>query len=957
MGPAAFAERCILTVLAVDTVDSTGHVADLDPDKARELLDRIFDHVSHSVDHAGGLLVSFTGDGGIAIFGWPKSLEDHADRACEAAWRIQEPAVQANPLRGGDGRSVHFRVGVHSGLASLRPTKRDPRAGVDIVGGVVHLAAALQKNARPDHILISSRTLNLCRAALQLTPYDGSPALQKVRLKAFQLAAPPQSRASPMVFRSYRFPFFGRETERRLLRATLIERCGAVALIGEPGIGKTRLAATAVDEARWKGMRVLAFTGDSQRRTTPFWAMRALILQSLSLGPMASASDVRDAYSARAIGDMKPFAATVMLEEFAAGRSGPEPSSRSQVARDLIDALAAVERGAPALIVVDDLQLVDPESVLCLRMIPKANAQPRFSLLMTGRAEAAGQARMCADKVLNLGPLPREDMLELASALWRGAGPGTRLVDRLLDRADGVPFVLEQFALSEDPGDADSAIALPDSVQSLIHARLNRLSAKAKTLAQTLSILGEEVDVDLAVGTLRIEKASLMRNQSELERLGLVHPIAAGAIRFRHAIVAEACAETVNTTRREQIHRAAMEAIRTAGDVERHCERLAFHAEGAHDDEKALEYLWLAAVNARRASAVDSLYLTFTRAMTCIERIGEPAEPKFVDFVLMAFGSLAQIGEFRSLAAYLPRALELARKQNRKAKICAALCHLGMASFFAGRYAESRGHSERAIEIAYQLDSLPLIFAASFNLASALSGLGLLRPAIALHHDLCTKLSGNLETARLGAAGIPASISRSYLCWFLTETGEYDEGLTHVERAIAIAKQAGEPYSELLALNAKGRALLRLNRFAEAITCLEEGVALIERHGYDVILPHLLGTLASALARSGSGGRAIAQVSDWLKREREHRTGPLELFQLNAGYAEALAASGETEQALERANRALDISRQIESPCLIAHGLGVRARLRVKAGDANGAKADLAEQEELCRRYAIVADA
>jgi tetratricopeptide (TPR) repeat protein len=465
------------------------------------------------------------------------------------------------------------------------------------------------------------------------------------------------------------------------------------------------------------------------------------------------------------------------------------------------------------------------------------------------------------------------------------------------------------------------------------------------------------VDIDLAVGTLRIEKASLIRHQSELERLGLVHPVTAGAIRFRHAIVAEACVETVSAARREQIHRAAMEAICSAGDVERHCERLAYHAEGAHDDEKALEYLWLAALNARRASAVDSLYLTFTRAMSCIERIGEPAEPKFVDFVLMAFGSLAQIGEFRSLAAYLPRALELARKQHRKSKVCAALCHLGMASFFAGRYAESREHSERAVEIANELDSLPLIFAANFNLASALHGLGSLRPAISLHHDLAARLSGNLETARLGAAGIPASIARSYLCWFLTEVGEYEEGLTYVERAIAIARQVGEPYSELLALNAKGRALLRLKRYPESIASLEDGVALMERYAYDTIRPHILGTLASALARSGSGARAIAQVSDWLKREREHRTGPLELFQLNAGYAEALAAIGETEHALERANRALDIGRQIGSPCLIAQGLGVRARLRAKAGDANGAKTDLAEQEELCGRYAIVADA
>ena len=208
-------------------------------------------------------------------------------------------------------------------------------------------------------------------------------------------------------------------------------------------------------------------------------------------------------------------------------------------------------------------------------------------------------------------------------------------------------------------------------------------------------------------------------------------------------------------------------------------------------------------------------------------------------------------------------------------------------------------------------------------------------------------LTGDLEVARLGAAGIPGSIAQSFLCWFLAEVGEYDEGLTHVERAIAIAKQVGEPYSELLALNAKGRALLRLKRFPEAIACLEDGVALVDRYAYDAIRPHIVGMLASALARSGNGARAIVQVSDWLKREREHRTGPLELFNLNAGYAEALGATGETEQALERANRALDIGRQIESPCLIVQGLGVRARLRAKADDGNGAKADLAEQEEL----------
>ena len=431
--------------------------------------------------------------------------------------------------------------------------------------------------------------------------------------------------------------------------------------------------------------------------------------------------------------------------------------------------------------------------------------------------------------------------------------------------------------------------------------------------------------------------------------------MSANSIRFRHAIVAEACAETVPGVRRQQIHRAAIEAILSTSDAGGQYERLAFHAEGARDDAKALEYLWLAALNARRSSASGSLYLTFKRAMTCIERVGEPAEAQFVDFVLMAFGSLAQIGEFRSLGVYLPRALELARKQNRKGKVCAALCHMALVGWFEARYAEERDHSRQALEIATELDSLPLIFAAKFTLAGALYGLGKLDSAIALQRELCSMLSGELETARLGAAGVPGSMVRSYLCFFLTEVGGYDEGLALVEHAIEIARAQEEPYSELLALLAKSRNLIRLKRHSEAIACLEYAVEMIERNGYAVILPHILGTLASALARRGEGARAVRDVEAWLNSEREDRAGPLELYYLNAGYAEALFAAGDA-RALAIADRAVEISRGASNPCLMAHGLGVRARLRALGRDAPGSERDRAEQRDLCARYGIVAE-
>jgi class 3 adenylate cyclase/tetratricopeptide (TPR) repeat protein len=954
--PTGFAERCMLTVLAVDTVDSTSPIADIDPDQAHELLDRIFDHLKGAIEQSGGLVVSFASDGGLAVFGWPNSLEDHADRACEAAWRIQAPAARAGPLRSADGRSVQFRVGVHSGLVSLRSIRRDVRTGINTVGGAVNLAAALQKSAPPERILLSSRTVNLCKSSLRLTPYDGAAALQKVRLKAYELTAPPAPEASESIFRDYRFPVVGRELERRILRDTLIERRGTVALIGEPGIGKTRLASTLIDDARLRGMRVLTFSGDNQKRTTPYAAARPLFLQSLSLKPSASDDELRQALSEAGAGPMKPSVATVLLEGRGAEHQQSAHFVRTQVARDLIGTFDALNKDTAALVVIDDLQLLDPESVLCLRLSAVARAQPHRSLLITARPEAAALARTLTDTALDLAPLPREDMAALARKIWPGAMPGSTVVEKVLDRADGVPFVLEQIALSEGIEVAGKENALPDSVQSVIHARLNHLSAKAKAFAQALSILGEEVDVDLASRTIGLDKGTLLRRRTELERLSIVHPLVANSIRFRHAIVAEACAETVPGARRQQIHRAAVEAILSTSDASGQYERLAFHAEGARDDAKALEYLWLAALNARRASASGSLYLTFRRAMTCIERIGEPAEEKFVDFVLMAFGSLAQIGEFRSLGVYLPRALELARKQNRKGKVCAALCHMALVSWFEARYAEERDQSEQALEIARELDSPPLMFAAKFNLAGSLYGLGELDSAIAVHRELFSLLSGDLATMRLGAAGIPGSIVRSYLGFFLTEVGGYDEGMLLAEEAIGIAKTQGEPYSEILALLAKCRILLRLKRHSEAIATLDHAVELIDRNGYDVILPHLLGTRATALARNGDGARAVRDVEAWLNSERADRVGPLELFYLNAGYAEALSAAGDVKHGLAIADRAVEIGRSVSNPCLMTHGLGLRARLRVLVHDTDGSDRDLTEQRDLCSRYGIVAE-
>jgi len=953
-------ERSIVTVLAVDTVDSTGHIADEDPDDAQELLDRIFDHLDGIIGGAGGLFVSYAGDGGIAVFGWPQSMEDHADRACTAAWQLQNPGTD-HLLGDHSGRPIRFRVGLHSGLVGLRRMSRGAETRLDTVGGTVHLAAVLQKNARPGGILISSKTLDLCHSELELEPHSDLPLFQRINAKVYRLEGRPLRSATWRNRRGYRAPLMGRTSERQVLRNTLVHRKSekrSTAVIGEPGIGKSRLADAAIRDAHTNDMRVVVFYGDSQKRTTPFFAIRALMLDLLSLGEGAEDNEIVEALAEGGITDLAddPLATVLLANR---PKTGPAATHRAQTqtpmqaARALAQGFNKLSSSRAGLIVIEDLHLVDLESMLCLRSLAEEKSGP-WSLLITGRPEAAKDASNIADIVLRLDALPRDEMRRLAAALWPEGSPPGPLLEKILDRADGVPFTLEQIILSANAG-IDLA---PQSVQSIIHARLNQLPPSAKACAQTLSVLGEEVETEIALKVLEVGRQKMDTDLRELQLLEIIQPADGPVIRFRHAIVAEACAETLPGARRRDLHRAAMDAVVSSyADLEPQYERLAFHAEGARDDERALEYLWQGAIRANRSCAAGSLFLIFQRAMRHIERVGEPADERFVDFVMMAFGQLLQIGEFAELKPYLPRALELAQRQNRKDKVCAALCHMSLVAWFEGAYLEGRQSAERALALAEELRSLPLTFAAKFRLASALYGLGDVEAAIKVQRELLEVFRGDLESARLGPVAMPSSTIRSYLSWFMMEVGRYKEGLPYVEEGLAIALRYRDPYAELLSRLGLGRNLIKLKRYQEAADCLKIAVSLIRQYGYDAVLPHILGLFASALAGIGQAEQAVRVVEEWLHRGLEERTGRLELYYLNAGYAEALFSLGRRKDALAAVDRGLAVARSITNPCLIVQGLGLRAHLlaAIEPGSPPIA-ADLSEQAELCTRHGLVAE-
>lgn len=951
-------ERRIITVLAADIVDSTGHIAASDPEDAQLLFDECFEHLRGVIERWGGSLVNYGGDGGIATFGWPESLEDHADRACAAAWDIQH----TNSGRvGPDGRPVRFRVGVHSGLVALRQIHRDGRSRFDPVGATVNIAAKLQQSAPGGGVVVSDQVVKLCRVQMALSPHERAPDIGSVRARAFTLAARPESDGEGDVARRYSSPVVGRDAELAALRGVAPRAGGtsnSIALIGEPGIGKSRLAALAVMEALASGARALIYFGDAQKRTTSFAAARSLITEMLGPGAGGSIDELRAALTAAGLDDGDRLALEELLAPGPARSRDRAPEmAQPQLTRALVNVFDALALNRPTILLVEDLHLIDAESREFLRLLAASVTSQPLCLMLTARPEAKEEAGEIAQTIVSLEPLSREVMMGLGRGLWPDDHPPDAMLARMVERADGVPFVLEELIRSLESEDVVALPIMPHTVESVIHARLQRLSPAARAMAQALSLLGEDVDIELVEAVVGAEPGKLSSELRELERFAFIHPTAGRSTHMRHQIISEACANTIPKERRRQLHKTAIQAITSRyRNLDGRYEQLAFHAERAGEDAAALDYLWEAGLEARRNSAAASLNLIFDRALVLIDRIGKPAEDRYVGFVLMAFASTVQLGEFEKMNTHLPRIIDLARRRGQPALVSGALSQLGMICWFEGRYEEGLAATEEGLAIARTLKAPALIFSNQIMLANALHGMGRLERAIAQGRELGEMLTGDLEGARLGAAGIPRSMVLSFMCWFMMDTGEYTEGLDFAQRGLEVAVSRRDPYSEVLARCALGRNLIMLGRDAEAIEILAVARDLSERYGYDAIKANLAGRIAIALSRVGRPAEAIAIVEDCLHRRLHLRTGQLEVYYLFAGYAEALVRAGDIERGLATLAEALAIARRINNPCWMVDGLGLRARLLAltSPGDPR-IEVDLAEQQAICTSYGVAA--
>ena len=557
-------------MLFCDVMGSTAMGERFDAEAVRDFMLRYFDEMRAAIERHGGAVEKFIGDAVVGVFGVPVAHEDDALRAVRAAAEMQERAAGLNEeFERGYGRRIALRIGVNTGEVVTGELSADrPMAS----GDPVNVAARLEQSARPGEILVGQQTYLLTRGAASLEPVEPL----TLKGKSEQVAAYRLRSVAPdgsAYARRLDVELVGREAELAVLEtafASCLEerRCRVVEIVGEAGVGKSRLVAEFVRTVA-SGSTVLRGRCLSYGEGITYWPLAEVVRQAAGV----DAADTPDRARARIaeLASAGPHGETVAgLVAVAVGLSEARatPEEIAWAARRL---LAALARDQPVILVLDDLQwaeptflsLVDSLSGIEAPVVLLALARPE--LLERPELEERDEA-----VVIRLEPLPADASAALVERTLDGSLAGD-LRDHVIEAAGGNPLFLEELlAMLIDSGllrrsdggwvaAADkSSFPLPPTLEALLESRLDLLDEVEREVMERASVEGK---------IFRFETIEALSAPSELEGLaatldaladkGLVHPtILSGepAFRFRHLLIRDVVYRGIPKRLRAELH-------------------------------------------------------------------------------------------------------------------------------------------------------------------------------------------------------------------------------------------------------------------------------------------------------------------------------------------------------------------------------------------------------------------
>ena len=629
----AAGERRYLTVLFCDLVGSTAIAAQLDAEEWRDLVGDYLETTSAAIAEMGGHVARKVGDGILALFGYPVAHENDAERAARAALSIQRALNELNRRNATSGKpDLKARIGLDTGPAVLD-------AAGEIYGDVANVAARVEAQAEPGVVLVTGRVQRQI-AGLFVAEARGTRRLKGVAEPTALFKLVRESGGGRHARRRQLTPFVGRDDEiAMLLRRWHRARQGNgqfVLIVGEPGIGKSRL----IEEFQ------------TRLRDTPHISVEwncSQLLQNTPLHPIAEWGRARfgnaDVPADRRLADLEsslmqvkldpaeivPLVAPILDIPVAKERTpaiAGEEMRRQQLAA-LTNWVMAGARAQPLVLVFEDLHWADPSTFDVLRNVAEQAALAPLFVVATTRPEFRPSWPMRSHHgTISLAPLGRAQVHDMVAELSARPALPKDLIEEVASRTGGVPLFIEEVTrLLLERGEQGGVQVIPPTLQQSLMARLDQLGS-AREVAQIGSVIGRSFSYKLLRDVAGMDDAPLHAALDKLANADIV--LVQGLrpdsdYRFKHALIQDAAYENLLKSRRQVLHRRVAEILRDrfANMAAAEPEVLAHHFTQAGVTDKAIEWWGKAGDQALRRSAFKEAIAHLSKAIEMAEKAEE----------------------------------------------------------------------------------------------------------------------------------------------------------------------------------------------------------------------------------------------------------------------------------------------------------------------------------------------
>jgi class 3 adenylate cyclase/tetratricopeptide (TPR) repeat protein len=889
-------ERKQVTVLFADLKGSMELLAGRDPEEARKILDPVLTLMMDAVHHYEGTVNQVMGDGIMALFGAPLAHEDHAVRACYAALRMQERVKKyADEVRRSHAAVVKIRVGLNSGEVVVRAIGSDLRMDYTAVGLTTHLAARMEHIADPGAIVITPETLTLAEGYVEvksLGPVPVKGLADAVEVYEVTGAGPARTRLQAAARRGLT-RFVGRDTELdQLRRAQQLAGDGhgqVAAIVGEAGVGKSRLGYEFTHSHRLQGWLVLESTSVSYGKATSYLPVIDLLKGYFKVRDRDDFREIREKVTGKLLTLDRSLEPTlpallalfdVPVDDAAWGAL--DPGQRRQRTLDAVKRLLLREAREQALLLIfEDLHWIDGETQALLDSLVESLGSARLLLLVNYRPEYEhAWGSKTAYSQMRLDALPAESAGELLEALL-GDDPGLAPLKQLLVKR-GNPFFLEETvrtlvetkALVGERGryrltQPVQTIQVPATVQVMLAARIDRLATEEKRLLQTASVVGKDVPFALLQAIADLPDETLRRGLDYLQAAEFLHETGLYPdldYSFTHALTHEVAYGGLLQERRRELHARIVEAIETlhrdrlGGEIE----RLAHHALRGDLRDKAAHYLREAGLKASARSALEDARAWFEQALGVLEVLPESQSTleQAFEIRLELRRVLSPLGEGRRQLELLREAETLAERLNddrRRGRVWAFMTatHLQLAELH-----EAHAHGTRALGIARMLGDLELRSLTTTVLEGVHYVRGEYERVVELATDNLAALPADWIDKVFGGAASASVYDRYWLVLSLARLGRFAEAPEYEAEAIRLAESTHHALPVGLVHLAAGMLHSLKGDWAKARALLEHVIAVLRTGNVVLLLPTAVAGSALVLAQLGEAREALNRLRE-----------------------------------------------------------------------------------------------